>query len=136
MVYDSILLLAIIMICFAPVPLLPETFRDSLAGRLLLQSYIVLILFVFFGWFWTHNGQTLGMRAWRIKVVTHDDKRLSWALAAKRFILAMISSAAFGAGYLLCLVHPKNMTFHDLYSGTKLVLLQKKNTKSGNSPQK
>lgn len=23
---------------------------------------------VFFSWFWTHGGQTLGMRAWRIKL--------------------------------------------------------------------
>lgn len=99
-----------------------------------MQCYIALILFVFFGWFWTHQGQTLGMRAWRLKVITHDGKNISWAGAARRFILAVISFAVFGVGYLLSLVHPKNMTFHDCYSGTKLVLIDKKNRKSGNSP--
>ncbi len=136
MVYDAILLLAVIMICFVPVPLLSETFRESIVGRLILQCYIALILFVFFGWFWTHHGQTLGMRAWRLKVTRHDGRSVSWGAAGKRFILATISFAAFGTGYLLCLFHPTNMTFHDLYSGTKLVLVAKKKSRSGNTPQK
>ena len=135
MTYDALLLLAIIMICFVPVPLLSDSFRASIAGKALLQSYLALILFVFFSWFWTHNGQTLGMRAWRLKVISLDGNTINWGSAAKRFILAMISFAAFGFGYLMCLVHPKNMTFHDLFSGTKLVMVEKKKNKSGNSPQ-
>ena len=134
MVYDAILLAAVLMICFIPVPILPETFRSSISGKLSLQLYIALILFVFFGWFWTHQGQTLGMRAWRLKVVSHDGKPISWGSCAKRFMLAMISFALFGIGYLLCLVQANKMTFHDLFSGTKLVIIEKKNKKSGNSP--
>lgn len=127
--YDAILLLAIIMICFIPVPLLPDPFRAALAGKLLLQGYILLILFLFFGWFWTHRGQTLGMRAWRLKVVSHDGTAVSWLSAARRFFLALISFAAFGLGYLICLFHSENMTFHDLFSGTKIVIVEKKNKK-------
>lgn len=135
MLYDALLLLAIMLICFMPVPLLPESFRVSTSGKLLLQGYIVLILYIFFGWFWTHNGQTLGMRAWRIKAIRHDGGNINWAGAMWRFALAAISFALLGSGYLLCLFHPRNMTFHDLYSGTKLVMIKKKTKKSGNSPQ-
>ena len=134
-IYDSILLVAIVMICFIPVPILSESFRQSVAGKLLLQVYILLILFVFYGWFWTHRGQTLGMRAWRIMVVKNDGSGLTWAVAFKRFLICCVSVGAFGLGLILCLFHPKNMSFHDLYSGSKLIMVEKKiKTKSGNSP--
>ena len=136
MVYDAILLAAIIMICFIPVPLLSDSFRNSMAGKLCLQGYIALILFLFFGWFWTHNGQTLGMRAWRLRVVSHDGQAITWLAAAKRFGLAMLSFAGFGIGYLLSLFHADNMCLHDLYSSTKVVLVEKNKKRSGNSPQK
>ena len=134
MVYDSILLIAIIMICFIPVPLLSEGFRNSIAGKICLQGYIALILYLFFGWFWTHNGQTLGMRAWRMRVVSHGGNTISWLAAAKRFAFATLSFAGFGMGYFMSLFHADNMTFHDLYSGTKLVMVEKNKKRSGNPP--
>ncbi len=126
MIYDSFLLVAVIFICFLPVPILPEAFRESSIGKLSLQAYILIILFAFFGWFWTHGGQTLGMRAWRIKVVSDHGADLTWKLALKRYFFAIASLTLCGIGLIWSLFHPQNMTLHDLYCGSKMIMLEKR----------
>src|SRR3546814_15221118 len=39
----------------------------------------------FFGWFWTHGGQTLGMRVWRVRVRRDNGDSLNWVSAAVRY---------------------------------------------------
>lgn len=125
MLYDLILLFGVVFIAFLPAPAIPRAFMESTAGKFLSQGYLVLIVFGFFGWFWTHRGQTLGMRAWRIRVVANDGRRVTWWLAARRFVFACLSLGMFGIGLFWCLVHPSNMTWHDLWSGTRLVMVSK-----------
>ena len=135
MLYDSILLVGVVFVCFLPSPILSETFRLSTAGIWVSRIYFLLILFLFFGWFWTHRGQTLGMRAWRIKVICDDGQDLTWKLALKRYLFAMLSFLIFGIGFIWSIFHPRNMTLHDLYSGSKIIMLEKRKKSSGNSPQ-
>ena len=61
-----------------------------------------------------------------MKVITDDDGELNWWQAAKRFIAACISLGAFGIGLFWCLFQRDNMTLHDLYSGTRLVMIDKR----------
>ena len=135
MLYDSILLIGVIFVSFIPSPFLSEAFRLSSTGIWLSRIYILLVLFIFFGWFWTHRGQTLGMRAWRIKVISDDGDDLTWKLALKRYLLALVSFLTIGLGYIWSIFHPKNMTLHDLFSGSKMIMLEKRKKPSGNSPQ-
>ncbi len=43
--------------------------RNGLAHHSLLMTWIGLVLAAYFVWFWTHGGQTLPMKTWRLKVV-------------------------------------------------------------------
>ncbi len=102
-------------------------YGDSNSGNpLLLQIYIALVPFVFFAWFWTHGGQTLGMRAWRIKVLDEDGDPLTPLLALKRLLWACISILSLGLGYLWILFDREQLAWHDRLSGTRLVLLKKR----------
>jgi uncharacterized RDD family membrane protein YckC len=47
------------------------------------------IYYLFFGWFWTHGGQTLGMRAWHMRLVTSEGKLISWKQGFFRFIVSL-----------------------------------------------
>jgi len=89
-VYDGLLLCGIWM--FA---LLIDMIVRGLLGApkvwLLLQLYLFLVGLGFFGWFWTHGGQTLGMRAWRIQVRRDDAAPLRWPVAAVRYAVLMLS---------------------------------------------
>ena len=79
------------------------------------------IAFGLFGWFWTHGGQTLGMRAWKIKVVTDDGSAFLWPHAFFRYIGALFSWMALGVGFWIAIFDPQKLTWHDRFSRTHLV---------------
>lgn len=93
--------------------------RSTLANLLFFIE--VLMVYGLLGWFWTHGGQTLGMRAWKIKVVTFENKPLNWQHVTVRFIVSIVSLLAFGVGFIISLFDPKKLTWHDRYSRTKLI---------------
>ena len=76
-VYDVLLLFCVVFIAWQPVPLLPDTLHEVL-GRGIRLAYLTLISFLFFGWFWTHGGQTLGMKAWGIKLIHIGHDQGNW----------------------------------------------------------
>ena len=80
----------------------------------------------FFGWFWTHGGQTLGMRAWKLRVVTNNGQAINWSQAQSRFLWAIASWGALGVGFLIALFDPEKLTWHDRFSHTRLVRIHKK----------
>lgn len=103
---------------------LEEIEPGSTASRLLFILWIFLA-FLLFGWFWTHGGQTLGMRAWKIKVITFAGEPLTWQQAFFRYMAALFSWVAFGVGYLIALFDPEQLTWHDRFSKTRLVRVPK-----------
>jgi len=81
---------------------------------------LLLVSFMFFGWFWTHGGQTLGMRAWKIRVCTRDDQAIGWHHALVRFVIALVSWCAGGLGFFWILFNNKKLSWHDLISKTRI----------------
>lgn len=79
----------------------------------------------FFVWFWMHGGQTLGMRAWRLRLEEVNGGPVRLNQAAMRCLAALISFAALGLGYLWVLADPEKRSWHDRFSGTRLVLVPK-----------
>lgn len=94
--------------------------RGGLFAKLFF-AYLLAFGYFFFGWFWTHGGQTLGMRAWKLEVITLDGQHLSWTHALFRYLYSIISWIPFGAGYLWMLVDKNKLTFHDRISKTAIV---------------
>ena len=87
---------------------------------------MLLASFGYFGLSWRRGGQTLGMRAWRMRLVCEDGAAApGWGALALRFVVAGVSLAAFGLGFLWSLVDRERRTWHDLASGTVLVRLAK-----------
>jgi uncharacterized RDD family membrane protein YckC len=98
---------------------------DTDGAHLLLQLYLLGVPFIFFGWFWTHGGQTLGMRAWRLRLVDERGAGVGWRAAAIRVAGAYLSALAAGLGYLWMLVDRDHRTWHDRLSHTRLVMISK-----------
>ena len=51
-------------------------------------GYLLLVTWYFFAWFWTHGGQTLGLRSWSIRLQTDDGHLISWPMSIVRFLVA------------------------------------------------
>ena len=73
----------------------------------------------FFVYFWTKNGQTLGMRAWRLRVQNLDGSLLSKTTAIKRLVPTLL-----GLGNILVIFDRKNkLSLQDRLTKTEVVVL-------------
>jgi uncharacterized RDD family membrane protein YckC len=118
-VYDCVLLLAVLFAATAA--LLPFSGGEAISsGNGLYTAYLLIVSFGYFGWFWTHGGQTLGMRSWHLGLEGADETAVTWRQALLRFFGALLSWLALGAGYLWLLADPERRTWHDRLSGTRI----------------
>ena len=92
-------------------------------GSRLFQGSLLGIALVFNVWFWTHGGQTLDMRAWRLQLRKEGGGAVSVGRASWRFMVAVLAWSAGGIGVLWALLHPENKTWQDLLSGTETMLV-------------
>lgn len=119
--YDGLLLVALFFPATAVLaPFMPGDHIPT--GSLWFQCYLLLIVLGFYGWFWTHGGQTLGMRAWRLRVVDLKGGTIRWPRALLRFILGSLAWLTV-IGLLLCLRN--GVALHDSLSGTRVLRLPK-----------
>ena len=106
LLYDLLLVVALAFaVTFAMLPLTQgEAILTSTQGATghVYHAVLLLVVFSYFGWSWTQSGQTLGLKAWRLRLEAGDGGRLNWADAATRFALgaAMAWTAVLGAWYL------------------------------------
>lgn len=115
--YDLLLLIALLFVATAV--LLPLNAGEAFTNQqFFFPIYLLLVSFFFYAWFWTHGGQTLGLRTWKIKVLTLDMKPISWKQALLRFITAIISWSFFGLGFLWILIDKNQRSWHDHLSQT------------------
>lgn len=120
--YDTLLLFSVLF--FATFLVLPFTRGEAVSPHHpLYTTYLFLIAFFYFAWPWVRSGQTLGMRAWRIRVQQYDGSGLTWRHALLRFLAAIASWAVLGLGFLWSLIDKDGMTWHDRFSETCLVVL-------------
>ena len=91
LLYDLLLAMAIAFIATAA--MLPLTHGEAILTATqgffghLYHAVLLLAVFAYFGWCWTRSGQTLGMKAWRIRIETSDGHLLRWGEASVRFLL-------------------------------------------------
>lgn len=125
--YDLLLLLAVLFLATAL--LLPFTSGESINPQQtwFYRAYLSVISFLFYGWFWTHGGQTLGLRAWKITVLTHDQQPISWRQALLRYAMAWLSLGFLGLGFLWFFWDKNRHSWHDKVSGTALFFTARNN---------
>jgi uncharacterized RDD family membrane protein YckC len=93
----------------------------ALAGKFIVQGFVLALSAVYFVVSWSRGGQTIGMRAWKLRVVGSDGWRLPWPRALLRFVVALVSLAALGAGFWWAIFDPQGRTWHDLAARSRLV---------------
>lgn len=117
--YD-LLLLAAVLFAFTWATLLVRGGAAIAPDTVWYQLSLLAVSLLFYGWFWTHHGQTLGMRAWKIRVVRADGAPLSWRDALKRYFAAWLAALPAGLGYWWALLDSDAQCWHDRLSRTRL----------------
>ncbi|MFP6835912.1 MAG: RDD family protein [Pseudomonadales bacterium] len=121
MLYDALLVLAMWLATLFPMVALSN---NSVNGATV-QSVLFVELFAFFAYFWVARGQTLGMLAWRVRLVsvdgTESKSKITLKQAQLRFVGALASFLTLGVGYLWILVDAKGRAWPDLLSKTRML---------------
>lgn len=122
MFYDLLLFMGLVMV----LTLLLVLARGGDAippGSWWYGAVLLGVNFLFFGYSWTHGGQTLGARAWRLRVTTMDGGGLGWQHAGLRYLAAWVLLLPPGLGLLWAWWDRDALCWHDRLSGTCLVRL-------------
>lgn len=145
--YDALLLIAVLVgatgLAMGIVAMLAGAAAiqsdGAFTGHPLFRTYILLICFIFYGGFWVHGGQTLGLRAWRLRVQRANGASLGWWQALWRFlssglwlvVLIVVHGALRpGIGWSLCaglvaLLLSLALRLPDRWSATELVFMRR-----------
>lgn len=120
MFYDGVIIIGLLMLAAAAA--LPVTGGQRQALRDPVYTvYLVAVWFTYLAWCWTRGGQTLGMRAWRVRICGFDGRPVTWRASLMRFATSLLSALALGVGFVWALRGPDKAAWHDLASGTRLV---------------
>lgn len=122
MLYDFLLLIALwwlVSMAFLPLSGGEAIVRGSQLFHLY-QLALALTPLLFFVGFWSRGGQTLGMRAWRFKVVTSSGAPLTPGAALKRAGAALLSLVPAGLGFWWAIFDRDKLAWHDRLSGSRL----------------
>jgi uncharacterized RDD family membrane protein YckC len=118
--YD-LLLLAALVLSFTLLVVAARLGRSVPPGTWWFPLCLSAVVVLFFAGFWVHGGQTLGMRAWRIRVVRDDGSPLKWPRAAARFALGLLAAAPAGLGLWWSLLDERKRGWHDRWTRTRVV---------------
>ena len=95
---------------------------ESLAHNNPFMPSIMFVVWVSFNlYFWRRGGQTLGMRAWRLRLLSTTGKPLTLTQSILRLVMAVPAFCCFYLGYLWMHFNEKGLTWHDKYSETRVI---------------
>lgn len=142
LLYEALILFGVVFVAGYLFSTLTQQ-RNGLTHHNLLAAWIGLVLGLYFVWFWTHSGQTLPMKTWRLRVVAADGAPLSTGRAIARYVLAWLwflpplalhpllglklpqTLMAAGIWFLLWTASgrfdPQRQFLHDRLAGTRVV---------------
>ena len=152
MLYESLLLFGVLFIAGWIFGTLLQQ-RHALYLRQGLQYWLFIVIGVYFIWFWSHGGQTLAMKTWRVRLTAIDGGPVSMPRATARYILSwlwfipglLIAKLLGAQGWLLVVIPSANVLLwaglarldparqfvHDRIVGTRLIQFSLRDKKVG-----
>ncbi|WP_460840399.1 RDD family protein [Noviherbaspirillum agri] len=152
MLYEAMLMFGVLFISGLLFAALLEQ-RHALYLRSILQVLLFLLMGMYFIWFWTHGGQTLAMKTWRIRLETPTGGKvtakqalvryalswlwivpglaIAWLIGAKNWPSVLIPAANILLWGLGVYLDPQRQFLHDRLAGTRIIGVpeEKKGTK-------
>lgn len=148
LLYESLLMLALLLVPAALFTWLKANVGPSVWLDLLFRLALAAVLFAYFGLSWVQGGQTVAMKAWRLKLVAAGGRPIGWGLALFRFVVVlalvigvpMVAYLGIGGNdphaarlaliwglvpFLWSYFDPDGQYLHDRLCGTRLTLLPK-----------
>lgn len=92
------------------------------AGFFALLVVTLVIGVLYFPYFWSHGGQTPGMRPFSLRVVRdRDGSRIGWGTSFLRLVGLWVAAAALYIGFIWVFVDARRRGWQDLIAGTIVI---------------
>jgi uncharacterized RDD family membrane protein YckC len=125
LIYDALLLAALLVIfTTASVLLVARSAILPESAGFWAYVYRAALLSIIVGYYlinWTRSGQTLGMRAWHLRAVDAQGRRMRLGAALLRCLCGVLAWGPAALGVLWLYLDPKHIALHDRLSGTRVV---------------
>ncbi len=119
-IYDAVPMIAILMVVSAILRVIHGV--ENVTPNSLLGFFQNICYWIVVGCYavisWRRGGQTMGMRPWRLMVVTRDGKNASLKSLILRYAVVSLSG---GLALLWCLFDAQKRGLHDIATGTLVV---------------
>lgn len=120
MLYESLVVFAILLVGFLFPQIVLSGFGMTLAGKAL-WLHLFLVLMVYFVWFWLNGGQTLPMKTWKLRLVDQSGSPPRPLQAVLRYFAAWPSIFLLGLGLIWALFDRDGQFLHDRIAGTRII---------------
>src|SRR5262245_64775017 len=106
MAYEALVVIAILLLASLP-------FAGGATGHLegfsrhLFQSYLFLVVGLYFVWCWRRGGQTLPMKAWKLRVVDASGAPPATSRAILRYVLAALALGSSVVAVIILMRNPR-----------------------------
>jgi len=117
MLYEAILLFAVAFFAGFAFHFASRGAPDEGPLRLAHQLLLVAVFAAYFLWCWLRGGQTLAMKAWRLRLVDVTPRK-----ALARFLLALVLVPT-GIAIVWAFFDRDRQFLHDRLAGTRVVLV-------------
>jgi uncharacterized RDD family membrane protein YckC len=118
--YDALVVCGVAF--FASLPFLGAVGTDGSGWmRHAYQAYLFLVIGLYFVASWRRRGQTLAMKAWKLRLAAAGGGRISLRQAMLRYAWAWPSLLLAGIGICYALFDRERQFLHDRLSGTRIV---------------
>ena len=122
-IYDSLLIAAIIIVASLVLVFIYGEYPKPGTFLSVIQFFIsILVGPLFYSYFWlTNDGQTTGMQAWKIKLVSSNESKLNMKQTYLRCLISVISFLFIGIGYFWILFNKNNLSWSDIATKTRVI---------------
>lgn len=121
MAYEILLLSGVLAVLLVLPHVLLGAFAHRVATPALLWAHLFTVLLAYCLGFWSHGGQTLAMKTWRIRLRTRRGTPVRPLQALLRYLLCWPSLGLGGIGIAWALIDRDRQFLHDRLAGTRLV---------------
>jgi uncharacterized RDD family membrane protein YckC len=127
LVYDAFLLAALLMVFTGGALFFTHgaAVVPATAGNwvYVYRAGLVLVIAGYYALNWRRSGQTLGMRAWRLRTVSASGRTPSWSGVILRLCFGFIAWAPAALGVLWLYLDPEHLALQDRLSKTRVIHL-------------
>ena len=116
--YDLILLATMFLLASA-IAIVFNEHQAFASGNFIMPLWLIFVASLYYCISWKSSGQTLGLKAWGLKLVKLDGSDFSWLEVITRFFISLILFCTI-VGFLWLLFNKNRLTIYDIVTNSKI----------------